>query len=360
MDDLPLIGIVVAALVALLAGVFWFRRRRAGKVEDTLMSTAGTDASSVFGTTGGRAVDTGATSSQQTDFSQTGIGAIDTDEVDPVAEADVYMAYGRDAQAEEILKEALQKDPSKHPVRAKLLEIYAARKDVRAFETTAGELYAATQGQGPEWERAAALGAQLDPSNPMYAPAAGAHRSDEVHRDIAPSARAPEVNALPAHTTHSIREPSPPAHSIEPQLGLGDLPELTITTRAPADLGFDLNLGDTAARHENSRLDLELPETKYATEHSPAASSTAPAQAAPASRSGLDFGAINLDLGPMTTGGSMGADARWQEVATKLDLAKAYHEMGDRDGARELLGEVAKEGDAVQQQQAKKLLETIG
>jgi pilus assembly protein FimV len=47
----------------------------------------------------------------QTDFSQAGPGSIDTDEVDPVAEADVYMAYGRDAQAEEILLEARQKDP---------------------------------------------------------------------------------------------------------------------------------------------------------------------------------------------------------------------------------------------------------
>ncbi len=52
-------------------------------------------------------------------------------------------------------------------------------------------------------------------------------------------------------------------------------------------------------------------------------------------------------------------DSRWQEVATKLDLAKAYHEMGDREGARELLNEVLKEGDGAQQQQAKRVLEAI-
>jgi hypothetical protein len=38
---------------------------------------------------------------------------MEAEEVDPIAEADVYMAYGRDAQAEEILKEALQKDASR-------------------------------------------------------------------------------------------------------------------------------------------------------------------------------------------------------------------------------------------------------
>jgi len=55
----------------------------------------------------------------------------------------------------------------------------------------------------------------------------------------------------------------------------------------------------------------------------------------------VDLADISLDLGtPGGGNGSGGApDARWQEVATKLDLAKAYEEMGDKDGARELLKE---------------------
>jgi light-independent protochlorophyllide reductase subunit N len=44
----------------------------------------------------------------------------------------------------------------------------------------------------------------------------------------------------------------------------------------------------------------------------------------------------------------------------KLDLAKAYQDMGDKDGARELLSEVMKEGDASQQEQARTMLEAIG
>jgi pilus assembly protein FimV len=76
----------------------------------------------------------------------------------------------------------------------------------------------------------------------------------------------------------------------------------------------------------------------------------------------IGLSAISLDLG--TPGGGNGSggvpDARWQEVATKLDLAKAYEEMGDKDGARELLNEVVKEGDAAQQQQAQTRLQTLG
>jgi pilus assembly protein FimV len=49
-----------------------------------------------------------------------------------------------------------------------------------------------------------------------------------------------------------------------------------------------------------------------------------------------------------------------EEVATKLDLAKAYEEMGDLEGARELLNEVLKEGDATQKGKAQAILGKIG
>ena len=76
----------------------------------------------------------------------------------------------------------------------------------------------------------------------------------------------------------------------------------------------------------------------------------------------MDLSAISLDLGsagePSAPGG--GGDAKWQEVATKLDLAKAYEEMGDKDGARELLNEVMKDGDGAQKGQAQQLLAKLG
>ena len=59
-------------------------------------------------------------------------------------------------------------------------------------------------------------------------------------------------------------------------------------------------------------------------------------------------------------GSASGNGPRWQEVATKLDLAKAYEEMGDKDGARELLGEVMKDGDATQKGQAQQILTKLG
>ncbi len=55
-----------------------------------------------------------------------------------------------------------------------------------------------------------------------------------------------------------------------------------------------------------------------------------------------------------------GKDEQWSDIQTKFDLAKAYQEMGDKDGAREILQEVIKNGDATQQEEAKKLLESLG
>lgn len=131
---------------------------------------AGADSQAVFGSTGEQSVDTGASSIMHTDFSQTGLSSIDTDEgVDPVAEADVYMAYGRDAQAEEILQDALKADPGRAAIYLKLLEIHAQRSDARQFESVATELFSRTGSHGRDWEKAAALGRKLDPENPLYA-----------------------------------------------------------------------------------------------------------------------------------------------------------------------------------------------
>lgn len=160
-------------ILALLLGYGLLRSRKSrtgGAPEATAMASVfPPDQNSVFGETGGQSVDTGSSSLIQTDFSQSGLSAIDADEgVDPVAEADVYMAYGRDAQAEEILLDALKGDPNRTAVHLKLMEIYGQRKNMKQFETTATELYSVTGGNGPDWAKAAEMGRKLDPDNPLF------------------------------------------------------------------------------------------------------------------------------------------------------------------------------------------------
>ena len=52
-------------------------------------------------------------------------------------------------------------------------------------------------------------------------------------------------------------------------------------------------------------------------------------------------------------------DGQWHDAATKLDLAKAYQEMGDVEGAREILQEVLHEGDDQQKSEAQGLLSKL-
>ena len=411
---------LAVVLLAGYAAIRW-RRKRNSQFENSIMSVVPSDADSVLGSAGGRNVDT-SSSSLQSDFSQGGVAKADTEEIDPIAEADVYMAYGRDAQAEEILRDALAKDSSRQAIRVKLLEIYANRKDTRSFEAAANELRAATGGRGAEWEKVAGLGLSIDPSNALYGGTPGnapPHRFNETAQMPAfstntatqmPAFRTNTTTQMPGFSTSTQPPPEPGAPlNIDFDIGAATsggaapLPDLDLglgsaPSESAAGLDFDLGLGGdksaavgTAAAasaipsSEPLSIDFDLPmgekpgesATSYASPAAPAASVSdlgaidfdlgtpsggGEEKTEVPKASSVDLGAISLDLGtPGSGNGSGGApDARWQEVATKLDLAKAYEEMGDKDGARELLKEVVKEGDSAQQQQAQTMLQALG
>ena len=399
LEDPAMLSGAGAVLVGLFGyGAYAYRKKRKSQFENSVMgASTPMDSSSVFGSSGGQNVDTGG-SQFQTDFSQSGVGAIDTDEVDPIAEADVYMAYGRDAQAEEILKEALIKDPTRHVVTAKLLEIYAARKDLKVFEASASGLHAATGGRGPEWAKVAALGLTIDASNPLYGGSGDAVPAVEQSVDAA-SAPAPGID----FDLGAVAEQEPTAGAEEGTLGI----TVPVAEDAPLDLGFDLgeSAGATPAAAGNDftldaapiidagavsvedaapsapPLDLgldinfDLPAEASVAEPPAAVADFGgasidfdlalgepvekPAEPVASAVLDMDLSSISFDLGTPAESAAPLGDARWQEVATKLDLAKAYEEMGDKDGARELLKEVTKEGDAAQQQQAQTILAAL-
>jgi pilus assembly protein FimV len=199
-DPLPLAGL--GGVAALLLGWLFYKRRRAQAdlapvATDNYLPPSMPRSDTPVGKP---AASADATKTPLTDFSQAGPGTIDTDEVDPVAEADVYIAYGRDAQAEEILLEAQQKDPQRIAVPAKLLEIYAKRQDGASFEAVARGLQLLTGAVGPDWEKALALGASFDPTNPLYASSPAAAPAAPMEAP-AFDADATLVEALPLEET---------------------------------------------------------------------------------------------------------------------------------------------------------------
>ena len=242
--DNPLALAGGGGVLALIAAFFVARRRRAGKEEVPLnlgstLTPQGQSltANSVFRSTGGQSVDTSHTPAQ-TDFSQAGPGSIDTDEVDPVAEADVYMAYGRDVQAEEILIEARLKDPKRYAIHLKLLEIYSNRKDLKQFETLATDLYGETGGVGADWEKAAAMGLKLDPANPLFGASAqaGPAAFDADATVIVPSSSVKNTVSMPGELSQlaaaAIADELPPEPVAPATPAVPDL----------ANLDFDLGM----------------------------------------------------------------------------------------------------------------------
>lgn len=453
------IGGAIGAI--LLGGLLWIvtvgRRRRQGlsTFEQSVMSGGDQFKTSIFKTTGGAKTEKGLTTQTgtATDFSRLGLGAIDTHEVDPIAEAEVYMAYGRDAQAEEILKEALLKEPGRHEIAVKLLEIYAARKDKANFETHASELYASLGNpDDPLWQKAAALGRELDPENPLYQMfAASGEAPKPAQATAVPEPSKPVAELLPesvmeaavpmaseaenvqgAAPVEEVIGFEPPAEEAPEPASQENLDDLsldlekayqTIPAFASEDLDFEPELSagtpsyPTLAEHEETEQAIELPSFGNALEAELSDLTEAPApiaEPAPlaeekigghveelgdldlgsigslpeiehehepaAAEAGLslpdlDFSDIDLDLKEQPTApvevaapAAAAVEAEThaidpellEEVNTKLDLAKAYMEMGDKEGAREILGEVLKEGDGQQKQAAEDMMAEIG
>ena len=172
LGDNPLVLPAAGGLLALLAGFGFYRLRqqKKGSGVDSSFLESRLQPDSFFGSSGGQRIDTAEASASGSSMVYSPSQLDAAGDVDPVAEADVYLAYGRDLQAEEILKEAMRSTPTRVAIHNKLLEIYAKRRDAKAFEVVATEAFGLTQGQGPEWEHACDLGKELDPGNPLYQP----------------------------------------------------------------------------------------------------------------------------------------------------------------------------------------------
>jgi pilus assembly protein FimV len=353
---------VVIGLVVLLTGgiaLVYFRRRQKSiaEFEESILSgeAISTDQTGDSHTQG--AVTTGGDTSFLSDFSQGGMGNIHTDEVDPVAEAEVYLAYGRDETAEDILKEAAVKHPERHELKLKLLEIYHQRNDVPAFETLAEELYAALGGRGGKiWEKVELLGRKLNPENPMFRGGAPAGT---------PSAAPAAVGlATSAETGKQAGAPRP-----------GDAPT---KPDSAGDFDFDMETPSVAPAAEPSDFSVAMPKTppkedivssldsidlgtpvdnsvEFGGDNKPDAPDLdfdTPSEEAPADQD------VKWEPEPVNAAAPEADNqisSQWDETATKLDLAKAYIDMGDSEGARSILQEVMSEGNDTQKKQAQEL-----
>lgn len=258
--DNPLVpagGALIAILLGLLGYSTWKRRRAAQAAEqDPSLGDSQLHPDTFFAGSGGQHVDTtdAAATTMAYALSQLDGGA----DVDPVAEADVYLAYGRDVQAEEILKEALRTQPERTAIYVKLAEIYAKREDAKALEEIARSLQPHTEPGSSEWQRVTALGRQLAPQNPLYADAASNAPADKPGSGFAAALQASTAAAATGAAAGALASDTDTASS--PELPILDLSAAFAepSETAPATPATDTTSSASETKGDTSALDSQL------------------------------------------------------------------------------------------------------
>ena len=325
-----------------------------------------------------------------------GGGSGQLDVSDPMAEADFHMAYGLYDQAADVLRKALRQSPDRHDIQVKLLEVFFTAGDKDNFVSEAKKLRQ-SMGASPskEWDSVAIMGRQVAPDETLFSSsgasaggaavdiALGTGGTDTVVSDLGDAFTA-------SHEPPSMPEPAPtPAAPAADNLMEFSLPDIEPAPAAPAaetpkaggmefDLG-DLNFEPTpakAGKEEKAAPTLSADEPTVATDFGTDSqvefdkalndlaafvNTNVPAQ--PEAGSEPAMGSLSMDDAPapaLASGGEEPAASSISEIGTKLDLARAYIDMGDPDGAKSILAEVTSEGNAQQKQEAQELLKHLG
>lgn len=313
---------------------------------------------------------------------------------DPLSEADFHLAYGLYDEAILLLKNASAAQPKRSDFKLKLAETYFAAGRPMEFQEAAEELKG--QLDDSEWSKLAIMGSQICPDVALFQSDAGAALGADFDLafDEEPLPRTPGAGSI----EFSLSTPSPSPASLafdlplsskpspgssELRLSLDDdydedgkgekmsLPPAGLDDNASIDfmlgqsltpLGAGLKLPDASDLGFNlgsSSLNIELPKFDITRD-----SKAAPAAAAvvgdrativPAQHLSLSLQDLEVSITPRQSA----AESSDDELNTKLDLARAYVEMGDNEMARSLLLEVQQQGGDRHQQEAASLLQRL-
>ncbi len=267
------------------------------------------------------------------------------------AAMDEHQVTGNDAEHQ--LLQQLAGDPTDLDSHLDLLRHYYSHSDVDKFEAAAEAMFTQVSNPAvPAWQRASEMGRELAPHNNLFEPY--------------PTETTPEPYVAPPVRQEwdfdmAARSPAPaPAPAYEPTLEFA-APPAPPRYAEPAPMaepeGFDFNLVDEPKVHAThvtepdlpslELTDTALPEPMWEPESLPP-----PVRSAPAPAPRHDYAEANSPPENFL----VGEDA----VRTKLDLARAYLDMGDAEGARSMLQEVLGEGSSHQQEEARRMLAEVG
>ena len=232
---------------------------------------------------------------------------------DPISEAEIYLTYGHHDQAERVLASAILREPTRTDFKLKLLEVYQAQGDLEKFEQMAGQLSTSLPMDSSEWISVAQMGRALSSNNSLFT-------ATPLSRREADNEVASDGDTWTEEIGIDLELEEPGVELVTPTISSPPDVQPDETRRSSST---DLELSEDAVKHpvEETVYDPELSDTDDSTEDPDNADS--------------------------------------MDVGTRLDLARAYIEMGDNSAAKNMLNEVVQHGDANQRASAQAMLVTL-
>ena len=232
---------------------------------------------------------------------------------DPISEAGIYLTYGHHDQAERVLASAILSEPTRTDLKLKLLEVYQAQGNLEKFEQTAGQLSTSLSADSSEWVSVVQMGRALSSNSPLFTatPLSDRDADNEIASD---------GDTLTEEIGIDLELEEPGVEMVTPAISSPPDVQPDVTPRSSST---DLEFSEEPAKPP-------VEETVYG----PSVSDTDDSTEDPDNADSMDVG-------------------------TRLDLARAYIEMGDNSAAKNMLNEVVQHGDSGQRASAQAMLMTL-
>ena len=232
---------------------------------------------------------------------------------DPISEAGIYLTYGHHDQAEHVLASAILSEPNRTDLKLKLLEVYQAQGDLEKFEQTAGQLSTSLSADSSEWVSVVQMGRALSSNSPLFTatPLSDRDADNEITSD---------GDTLTEEIGIDLELEEPGVEMVTPAIS------------SPPDVQPDVTPRSSSTDLEFSEEPAKPPVEEIV--YGPSVSDTDDSTEDPDNTDSMDVG-------------------------TRLDLARAYIEMGDNTAAKNMLNEVVQHGDSGQRASAQAMLMTL-
>jgi len=239
---------------------------------------------------------------------------------------------GADDVDQDELLDQLAEHPDDIYLHLELVTLYYSRRDVEHFEAAAEAMYAhITDANQDEWQDVLHMGEDLVPEHPLFD-----HRGDSSDNSIDDAQGDFDIDNYQNEAAESTMTSSQPKKVSEYNFNFDLTKQPGASNAGQDDDADDATVISPVGGHTADTTDGDEP-----------ASSWKFNEIAEADDAGASEQLVGID------------EYNDDPVDTKLDLARAYLDMGDSDGARAMLGEALREGSQVQQDTARRLLDGI-